>query len=106
MAKWKLGRERIGDDEFFASLGQISWKRDEVAKVRAEVANATRLPAELISPDDTISELEAFGDLSHSSILDYFVDILFVKEPTNEPDLRTVRDFVAEFGPNLTMCCI
>jgi antitoxin component of RelBE/YafQ-DinJ toxin-antitoxin module len=89
----------VGDDEFYASLAPVSLNRDEAVRVRLEVARATRIPVDLISASDTISELETVGNCSHASILDYFADLLPVEKPKNESVLVTVRDLVIEFGP-------
>lgn len=101
LTRWKLGRERVSDDEFLTSLGQFSFRQDAAVRVRTSISHATRIPADLISANDKIHELEVVGNLLHSSILDYFTDVLPVKKPKNESDLLTVRDFVIEFGPQL-----
>jgi len=101
LAKWKLGHANVSDDEFFASLGPISLNRDEAIRVRLEISRATKIPASLISVTGLIRELEKFGDLWHSSILNYFTDLLCVEDPKNEEGLVTVRDFVIEFGSQL-----
>jgi|ERR1019366_8934571 hypothetical protein len=61
LARWKRGRGIVGNDEFFASLGPVSLKRDAAVRVQLEVARATRMPADLISASDTIRELETVG---------------------------------------------
>ncbi len=100
-ARWMRGRIAIPDDQFYASLGAVPVSREAAIKVRSEVGNATRMPADLIAANDRIRELEAVGEGSHPEIIDYFADLLFVEEPAKESILVTVRDLVNEFGPQL-----
>ena len=69
--------------------------------MRLEIARATRLPAELIAANDRIVELERVGRPTHSSVIDYFTDLLLVDDPRNEYALVTVRDYVVGFAPQL-----
>ncbi len=99
--RWMRGRSAIPNDEFYASLGPISISRDAAIKVRLEVGHATKMPADLIAASDSIRELEALGDGSHPTIIDYFTDLFFVEEPRKESVLVNVRDLVIEFGSQL-----
>ena len=91
-ARWMQGRSAISNDEFYASLGPVPISRDAAIRVRSEVGCATRMPADMIAANDSIQELEAVGDGSHPTIIDYFTDLLFVRGPKDEANLLTVRD--------------
>jgi hypothetical protein len=80
LTRGKRSRESVGDDEFFAPLGSVSLTQDEAARVRMEISRATRLRVDLITTTGTIGELETVGNCSHSSILNYFTDLLPVEE--------------------------
>jgi hypothetical protein len=99
--RWMRGRSAIPNDEFYSSLGPISISRDAAIKVRLEVGHATQMPEDLIAASDSIRDLEAVGDGSHPTIIDYFTDLLFVEEPRKESVLVNVRDLVIEFGSQL-----
>jgi hypothetical protein len=99
--RWMQGRNAITDDQFYVSLGPVPISRDAAIRVRSDVGHATKIPADVIAASDNIRELEAAGDGSHPTIIDYFTDLLFVKEPKDDAILVTMRDFVIEFGPQL-----
>jgi len=100
-ARWMQGRSAISNDEFCASLGPVPISRDAAIRVRSEVGNAIKIPADLLAASDHIQELEAIGDGSHPEIIDHFTDLLFVEEPRKESVLVNVRDLVIEFGSQL-----
>jgi hypothetical protein len=89
-AGWMRGRITIPDDQFYASLGPVPASREAAIKVRSEVGNATRMPADLIAANDRIRELEAAGEGAHPEIIDYFTDLLFVEEPAKESILYEI----------------
>ena len=64
------------------------------------VSDAVRIPKDLISPNDSVAQLEKVGDPSHPSTADYFEDMWSVG-PKDNAHLITVRDFVIEFGPKV-----
>ncbi len=99
--RWMQARAVIPDDQFYTSLGPIAISREGAIRVRSEVGHATKMQANLIAASDNIRELERAGDGPHSTIIDYFTDLLFVDEPKNDAILVTVRDLVIEFGPQL-----
>jgi len=101
LAKWVRRRSPIDDTQFVTEAGAVSASKQSVLRVRQEIARATKIPAGLISADDQIQELERVGRTTHSSVLDYFTDLLFVDDPKDESALITVRDFVIEFAPQL-----
>ena len=100
-ARWMQARTAVPDDQFYASLGPVPISHDAAIKVRSGVGFAIRMPADLIAASDSIRELEAVGDGSHPTIIDYFTDLLFVEQPSKDSILVTVRDLVIEFGPQL-----
>lgn len=101
LSKWKQGRAPLDDDKFVESLGNVSVSQHAAIRVRKAVADATRIPTNLIAGADKIQDMEMVGHLVHSSVLDYFTDLLAVDDPKDESALVTVRDFVVEFGPQL-----
>jgi len=101
LAKWVRRRSPIDDTQFVTEAGAVSASKQSVLRVRQEIARATKIPAELISANDQIQELERVGRTAHSSVLEYFTDLLFVDDPEDESALITVRDFVIEFAPQL-----
>jgi hypothetical protein len=99
IAKWAKERHSLPDDAFYVALDLPSITKDAANYVRATISHATRIPKDLISPNDNIRELEKIGDPSHSSTVDYFEDMWSIAGPKDNPQLATVRDFVIEFGP-------
>ena len=101
LVKWMRRRSPVDDTQFVTAIGKVSASKESVLRVRQEIARATKIPAELISANDQIQELERVGRTAHSSVLEYFTDLLFVDDPEDESALITVRDFVIEFAPQL-----
>jgi hypothetical protein len=101
IAEWAEQRERVTDDAFYIALNLPSITKDAAISVRATVGDAVRIPKELISPNDSVGELEKIGDPSHPSTADYFEDMWSVVSPKDDSRLLTVRDFVIEFGPKM-----
>jgi len=101
LVKWMRRRSPVDDTQFVTAIGKVSASKESVLRVRQEIARATMIPAELISANDQIQELERVGRTAHSSVLEYFTDLLFVDDPEDESALITVRDFVIEFAPQL-----
>jgi len=101
LAKWMRRRSPVDDTQFVTALGTVNASKESVLRVRQEIARATKIPAEWISANDQIQELERVGRTTHSSVLDYFTDLLFVGDPKDESALITVRDFVIRFAPQL-----
>ena len=101
LADWKKGRVSVEDDQFLAEVADIRASREAVLRVREEIAHATQLPTGLITAKDRIEVLERVGRPTHSSVLDYFTDLLPVDDPKDESRLVTVRDFVIEFAKQL-----
>jgi hypothetical protein len=101
IAEWAEQRERVTDDAFYIALNLPSITKDAAISVRATVGDAVRIPKELISPNDTVGELEKIGDPSHPSTADYFEDMWSLVSPKDDSRLLTVRDFVIEFGPKM-----
>ena len=82
----------------FLPLGDVPASREAVLRVREEIGRATKIRANLIAADDEIHELETVGRPTHSSVIDYFTDLL-VEASDDEYSLTTVRDYVVEFAP-------
>ncbi len=101
IAKWAKERHSLTDDTFYVVLDLPSITKDAATYVRATVSHATRIPKDLISPNDTICELEKIGDPSHPSTVNYFEDMWSIVGPKDNSQLITVRDFVIEFGPKV-----
>jgi hypothetical protein len=100
VAEWGQNRETLTDDAFYTALELPSIKKDAAISVREMISGAVRIPKELIGPKDSIRELEKIGDPSHPSTANYFEDMWSV-DATDDSQLLTVRDFVAEFGPKM-----
>jgi hypothetical protein len=101
IAEWAKCRERLPDEEFYLDLGLPSITKAAAISVRAMVSDAVRIPKDLISPNDSVAQLEKVGDPSHPSTADYFEDMWSIISPKDNTHLITVRDFVIEFGPKV-----
>jgi hypothetical protein len=101
IAEWTEHRERLTDNAFYTALDLHSVSKDAAISVRATLSDAVRIPKELISPSDSVCELEKVGDPSHPSTVDYFEDMWSVASPKDNAQLITVRDFVIEFGSKI-----
>lgn len=101
IAEWAKCRERLPDEEFYLDLGLPSITKAAAISVRAMVSDAVRIPKDLISPNDSVAQLEKVGDPSHPSTADYFEDMWSIVSPKDNAHLITVRDFVIELGPKV-----
>jgi hypothetical protein len=101
IAEWAKCRERLPDEEFYLDLGLPSITKAAALSVRLMVSHAVRIPKDLISPNDSVAQLEKVGDPSHPSTADYFEDMWSIVSPKDNAHLITVRDFVIEFGPKV-----
>jgi hypothetical protein len=83
IAEWAKGRERLPDDEFCIALGLPSITKHAAISVRATVSDAVQIPKDLISPNDSVAQLEKVGDPSHPSTADYFEDMWSIRTTSN-----------------------